>query len=120
MLNQQIIEAIKFFINTFGFHATRLAIEKYWDELTDPEACKLLKARLLRHEQSSAEYHVIETRLHALERCISDGIDSVFSGYELATESILSLLNANTWDEISNTLKTEKHHLLLVLLCQSL
>jgi hypothetical protein len=115
MLNQQILEATKFFIGTFGFQATQLAIANYWMELTASETIDLLKYQIPRHEQSSADYCAIETRLDAIEKCIKHGIDSIdsaFSGYELAAKSILSLLNANTWDEISNVLKTEQDHLL--------
>lgn len=112
MFDQRIIQAVKLIINTFGFDATRLAIAQHWEALADPTARMLLEAQFPRHEQSSAEYNVIETRLYAIERCISDGIDAVFSGYEQAAKSILSLLDANTWDEISEALMTGQDQLL--------
>lgn len=112
MFDQRIIQAVKFIINTFGFDATRLAIAQHWEALADPTARMLLEAQFPRHEQSSAEYNVIETRLYTIERCISDGIDAVFSGYEQAAKSILSLLDANTWDEISEALRTGQDQLL--------
>ena len=113
MFDQQIIHAISIYINTFGFDATRRAIEQQGPSLLAQAALSLLEYQLPRQEQSSYLFPVIEARLYALESCIRDGIDMTFQGYEQSAASILALLNVNnTWDEISAALRSKREQLL--------
>lgn len=111
MFRPEILEAAKQLINTYGHGATRRAIEDHWRELTSPEVRELLALQLPRHQPHSREYRVIKTRLEALEQCIGDGIAAAFGGYDEAAESVASVINANTWDEVRNAVEANRHHL---------
>lgn len=112
MIDDGTIQAVGLLANTFGFDATRLALTGNRRALADPAACELLGAQLPRHEPSSPEYRVIKARLRALEQCLASDTDSAFAAYEQAAQSILTLLGANTWDEIRTALSTGREHLL--------
>lgn len=111
-MRPETIEAVRRLVNAAGFRGTQEAIEKYGADLTSTEARWLLAEQLPRHSPTSREHRVIAARLRALERCISDGPDAVFSDYDGAADAIGAVVNAADWDEVRGAIERRRHLLL--------
>jgi tetratricopeptide (TPR) repeat protein len=111
-MRPEIVEAVRGLINAGGFQQTEAVIAKYGDELASAEARHLIALQLPRHASHSREHRVISARLNAIERAMNEGTPAVFAGYAAAAQAILTILNAQNWNEVRSAIAGNRHHLL--------
>jgi hypothetical protein len=82
-------------------------VEAVGGEIVSPEARELLALQLRRHQPHSREYRVISALLRLLRV-----LDQSIAGGVAAAEAILSVLNAQDWNEVRNAVERNRSHLL--------